>query len=109
MLQKINRLTKKKDFEAVFKNGYPLNGDIIFLKFLKNNLDFSRFGFIVSGKVSKKAVIRNKIKRRLREIIRLKIKDIKNGFDIIIIAKFAIIDKEYQEIKEVLNKILNKI
>ncbi len=88
---------KKKEFEAVFKKGKTKAGKLVFLKILKNNLDNNRFGIIVSKKISKKAVIRNKIKRRLREII--KQAHIKSGFDIVIITKPEIIDKNYQEIK----------
>ena len=70
MLPKKNRLKNKKDFERVFKQGKGFKEDFLFFKITKNNLKENRFGFIVSLKVSKKAVLRNKVKRRLREIIK---------------------------------------
>jgi ribonuclease P protein component len=70
MLLKENRLKKKKDFERVFSQGRNLKGDFLFFKTINNKLEDNRIGFIVSKKVSKKAVERNKIKRRLREILR---------------------------------------
>ena len=49
-----------------------------------NNLDFSRFGFSVGKRVGK-AVVRNKVKRRLREAARLT--QVKGGWDLVLIAR----------------------
>lgn len=95
---------KKKDFDNVFKKGKSKAGKLVFLKILKNNLEANRFGIIVSTKISKKAVNRNKIKRRIREIIRQA--DIETGFDIVVVAKPEIINKNYQEIKEEIEELL---
>lgn len=108
MLARINRLTRDKDFENVFRRGLSFDKKIIFLKITKNSLGLSRFGFVVSQKISKKAVQRNKIKRRMREIVRLKLKEIKPGFDVVITAKPDIMGKSYQEIRETMEQILQK-
>jgi ribonuclease P protein component len=92
-------LKKRQDFNNVLRNKKSLIGKLIFLKFIKNHLNNSRFGFVVSLKISKRAVIRNKIKRQLREIVRENLLNIKSGFDIVIIAKPEIVDKNYQNIK----------
>ena len=60
MLVQKNRLTKKKDFDKTFKQGQGFKHDFLYLKIKKNNLESSRFGFIVSKKFSKKATERNK-------------------------------------------------
>jgi len=86
MLPKKNCLKKEKDFAKVFKEGQNFKEDFLYLKIKKNNLKSSRFGFIVSKKVSKKATSRNKIKRRLREIVRIKLPFIKKGIDGVIIV-----------------------
>ena len=108
MLAKENRLKKKKDFETVFKKGKGFKDNFLALKIAPNNLKTSRFGFIVSQKVSKKAVVRNKIRRRLSEAIRLNLKDIKRGVDIALIALPGIESKTYLEIKETLATIFKK-
>lgn len=64
MLPKSRRICLKRDFERVFNSGRSVQGKLFRLKFLKNNLNFNRFAVVVSSKVSKKAVIRNKIRRR---------------------------------------------
>jgi len=86
MLPSENRLKKKKDFEHVFKQGRGLKDGFLSLRFVKNNLNLTRFGFMVGQKVSRKAVVRNKVKRRLRELSRAKLRDIKKGFDVVVIA-----------------------
>ena len=77
MLPKLNRLTKKKDFEAVFNKGKSIKNDFLIFKILKNHLRENRFGFIVSKKVSNKANQRNKVKRRLRSAVLSNLKEIK--------------------------------
>ncbi|OGZ20456.1 MAG: ribonuclease P protein component [Candidatus Nealsonbacteria bacterium RIFCSPHIGHO2_01_FULL_43_31] len=86
MLPKINRLKKKKDFEHVLKQGRGLKDGFLSLKFAQNGRDSTRFGFVVGRKVSSKAVIRNKIKRRLRELARVRLGEIKKGFDVVVVA-----------------------
>ena len=97
---------------------------------MKNNLGLNRFGFVVSQKVSKKATVRNKTRRRLAEAIRARIKDIypvksapqsgavsreagqfnrvKIGTDLVLIALPGIERKEFSEIKETINNMLIK-
>ncbi|MEK7100328.1 MAG: ribonuclease P protein component [Patescibacteria group bacterium] len=47
----------------------------------------SRFGFIISTKISKKAVIRNRIKRIMSEIVRINLDKLKNGYDVLFLIK----------------------
>jgi len=108
MLSRKYKLKKDNDFKKVFKNGRYKQKDFIKIKFLKNNLEISRFSFIVGLKISKKAVQRNEIKRRLEEIIRLNSKRIIIGFDIIVFVDKEIIEKKYIEIKENLVYLLKK-
>ena len=58
----------------------------------------NRFAFVVSSKIEKKAVRRNRLKRRLREAVRRLLPSLKLGHDIIIFAKKELAGKEYQQI-----------
>ena len=120
MLPKENRLKKEKDFERVFKTGKGYKEDFLFLKIVKNDLKTSRFGFVVSKKFSKKAIVRNKIKRQLRELIKLKLSKIRKGIDGIILiipgsenkpltlsGKKAK-GKDFWELEEIINKLFKK-
>jgi len=108
MLPKENRLKKKKDFEQVFKKGRGFKEDFLFLKINENDLKESRFGFIVSREISKKAVVRNKIKRRLRETMKEELPKIKSGIDGVLVVKKGAAEKDFLEIKKVVNSLLKK-
>ena len=105
MLLRINRLTKKKDIEEVLKKGKGFKEAFLILKTARNKLKISRFGFIVSQKISKKAVIRNKIKRRLREIVKAKLKTIKTGTDNLLIVSPGLETKDFWEIEETIDRL----
>ena len=111
MLPKINRIKKKKDFEAIFKKGVGFKNDTLILRVLKNDLGRERFGFIVSQKVSKKAVVRNKVRRRLVEIIKSELTNFqqnKSILDLVFISLSGIEKKEFAETKESVKNILRK-
>lgn len=114
MVPKKNRLQKRREIEMVFKKGKGFKEGFLILKLVKNNLEKSRFSFIISQKVSKKATTRNKIKRRLGEIVRLKFKKIKKGrhplttrqgMDAVLIALPGLETKDFWEIEESLDKL----
>lgn len=99
MFKKENRLTKDKDFDNVFKNGKSSYGKLAGIKTIKNDLNFSRVGILVSTKVSKKAYQRNKIKRRIREIFKEIIKDVKTNQDIVVIVLPQAIEKDFNDLR----------
>ena len=105
MLPKKYRLRKRKEIEKIFKEGKSKNLNLVFIRFLKNNLGYPRFCFIVSKKVSNKATKRNKVKRLLREVVRKEIlPTLETNYDYLIIAKPSILNKNYWQIKEDLEK-----
>ena len=108
MLPKQYRLTKNKDFARVAQQGKIIFSHVLNLKFIKNNLNYSRFGIIVSLKVSKKAVIRNKIKRRIRAILKENLFNIIQNYDFMILTKSGIENLDYSQIKSVLLKLFQK-
>jgi len=108
MLPKINRIRKRKDFEKIFKNSKSVKNKLLIFRIIKNNLRLNRFGFIVSQKVSKKATIRNKIRRRLSESIKLEKDIIKNGTDLVIIALPGIENEKFLGIKNAIHDNLIK-
>lgn len=87
MLTKHQRITKKKDFDHIFKNGKSRYSDVSGVKFVSNGLTFSRFGLIISNKVSKLAVDRNRIRRRLYTQITSLLPFMKIGYDVIVIIQ----------------------
>ena len=108
MSSKIDRLKKTKDIERVSKKGKRFKEDLLVLKITKNALSQTRFGFVVSQKVSKKAALRNKIKRRLKEMVNQKGKKFKKGLDVLLITCPGLETKDFWEIDETLDKLLKK-
>ncbi len=99
MLPKKHCLSRNKDFRKIWKSGRSFYTELFGFKLLKNNLDVSRFGVIVGTKVSKKSTLRNQIKRRVNEILRLNLHKIVPGYDLIILALPAAAEKKYQDLK----------
>ena len=108
MLPQKNRLKKKKDFERVFKKGRLFKEGFLILRIAENGLKSSRFGFVISRKVSREAAKRNKIKRRLRELVRIKLTKIKTGIDgvIVVIPGFEV--NNFQQLEKSVNKLFKK-
>jgi ribonuclease P protein component len=109
MLPRKNRIKRKKDFKIIFKKARSRKNTLFVFKTTKNNLNLNRFGFVVSQKVSKKATIRNKIRRRLIEAIKTEKESIKPGTDTVIIALPGIEKKNFSEIKKEIKKELTNV
>ncbi len=100
-----------KDFEILMKEGRFVAGRFLNAKIWKiepekyprrkYTTDDLRIGFAVGLGVSKKAVVRNRLKRQLREVVRLMLKDglIKHGFHVLVMAKANVVGRGYNEIK----------
>lgn len=92
MLAKKNRLTGSKNFERVEKEGNIFQSANFGLAVLnRRDKEPSRFAFVVSAKIAKNASDRNTIKRRMRESLRLMVSDIKDGLDVVFLAKTSIV------------------
>ncbi len=109
MLKKANRIRKDKEFDRIFKAGQSFYGNNFGLRVAKNGLDKDRFSIMISTKVSKKAVIRNHIRRQIREIIRQEMSRMNVGYDIVFIVFNQILDKNFQEVKEAIVKSFMKL
>lgn len=91
------KLSKTSEFKKVFSEGRRSEGKNLIIFILKNNYGFNRLGIIVK-KETGNAVVRNKIKRRLKEANRLLNKKLLPGYDIILLAKNNIRESSYFEI-----------
>jgi len=109
MLPQQNRLKKKKDFDRVFKKGKSVKEGFLFLKYLTTSLPESRFAFSIGKKVSKKAVVRNKLRRLLREVVRSKLPQLKKSVDGIFVSHLGLEKNKLEEIDSMINKVFKKI
>jgi ribonuclease P protein component len=104
-LEKIERLTKPGQYALVYEKGISLADRFLVLKALPNQLEYSRYGISVSKRVGK-AVVRNRVKRVLREIIRLT--PIKNGWDVVFVARNPAASVDYRQIDKSILSLLSR-
>lgn len=113
MLPKNYRLKNKSAFKATYhvQNSFYKNGIIMFLGRKKLDTD-CKIGFVVSKKTHKRAVKRNRLKRLMRESIRLIIKegfDFKNNQSVIFVGKSKALGKTFKETDETIRELLKEI
>jgi ribonuclease P protein component len=100
MLKQENRIGLNKDFDRAFKAGQSFYSKIVGIKAVINQDNKNRFGILINTKVSKKAVIRNRIRRQIREIIKQNLDKIELGRNYVFIVFPEILGKNSLEIKE---------
>lgn len=98
-------LTKAADFARVFSKGGSLVNDLIVLKTLPNGLTLSRYGITVGRRVGG-AVVRNRVKRLVREIMRLT--HLRPGWDIVLIARPLAASARYPKLEKAVKDLLNR-
>lgn len=99
------RIRGKKRVEEVKKNGEMIQSESFGVLYLKNQeINLSRFAFVISAKISKLAVHRNRVKRALSEAIRYQMTNIKKGYDIVFLAKTRITSKTTDQIMDEVNR-----
>ncbi|MEK7094555.1 MAG: ribonuclease P protein component [Patescibacteria group bacterium] len=108
MLPKEYRLRKKTDIDALFARGRAVFGTLVTVKYRKTRSSATRFAMVVGTKVSKKAVDRNKIRRRMRACVADHLNNLNNGYDIAIIAKPVALKAKYGAIRESVLSSLSK-
>jgi len=76
--------------------------------YVKNNqLDRTRLGISISKKVGK-SVVRNKIKRRIKEIFRKSLAEIKKGYDVVITVKPQAADADFKTMESEIKSLLKR-
>jgi len=108
MLAGDNRLKKDNDFKRVFQSGKAVRSDLLVMRFAGNNIEKTRFGFVVGLKFSKKATLRNRIKRQISKILRPLVGQLKSGYDMVIIPNCQLADKHQEIISKEITEIIKK-
>ena len=97
------RLTGKTEFAAVYNDGSSWSNSFIVLRALPNSLGSNRYGF-AAGKRLGGAVVRNRVRRRLREAVRHT--TINQGWDMVFIARQAAVKTDYETLKKAMEELL---
>ena len=92
-------LKLNSDFRRIYARGKSAVSPCVVVYCRKNRLGHNRTGYTVSRKLGK-AVVRNRVRRRLREIIRLNSGRLIQGYDLILVARQRATDAEYRRLEE---------
>ena len=101
------RIRENQRFQEIRRQGVSYSDKLIVICFLPNELPYSRFGFSVSNRIGK-AVVRNQVKRRLRESIRLRMASIQPGWDVVFIARQSITRADYHQMDAACARLLRR-
>ncbi|MCQ2739883.1 MAG: ribonuclease P protein component [bacterium] len=115
MLKKEYRLKKRTAFNATYKTGLTFyqNGITVFCG-KKKEIGTTKIGFVVSKKVHKRAVKRNRLKRLMRESVRLYIKEKGATFDtkylsLIFVASAKLLNKNFSYVNTTILELMSRI
>jgi ribonuclease P protein component len=78
------------------------------VKYAPNNLELSRFGFVVRKTVDKRSVVRNRIRRVLRSCIEEQLESIKPGYDMLFFLEKGIMDKKQADLCQIVAQSLKE-
>lgn len=91
-IRRAQRLKHRSEFAAVYRHGKPFRSEFVILRTLRTDGPESRFGF-TTGRALGGAVVRNRVKRRLREIVRGL--PVAEGWDIVLNARVQAVGAEF--------------
>jgi len=104
-MKREQRLRRRKDFAAAYRRGRAYGNQLLVIRVLSNGSGVTRFGF-VAGKVVGGAVVRNRVKRRLREAARRI--EVEPGFDIVIGARKPAAEATYVKLRQSLLALMRR-
>ena len=102
------RLHKRSEFVTVYQNRKVSHGRFFSIHACPNSLSYPRLGLSVSKHVSKKAVERNRLKRRIKEEFRLHQQTL-SRLDFVVVAKRGSTEQAHQTLCADLNKLWSRV
>lgn len=107
-MKKAVTLKKNYEFRRLYQRGNSAVGSGMVLYCRKNRLDRNRLGITVSTKLGH-AVVRNRARRRLREIYRLNSDRLTAGWDIVLVARSRAVTSPYRELDGTFLRLAGKL
>ena len=101
-------LKKNHEFRRLYQKGASAQSSCMVLYCKKNRLDHNRLGITVSVKLGG-AVVRNRARRRLREVYRLAAPHMKKGYDFVLVARSKAVDGSFSAMQESFERLCKKL
>jgi ribonuclease P protein component len=111
MLKKENRLSTNFEFNVTRKHGEKISHSLFDLYYLQpyNYRGPVKIGFVVSARLAKNAVTRNRVKRVFREAVQKSIAELPENYWVVIHPKSLSLKEDYEKISAELDQALSKI
>ncbi len=106
-MKRVYRVRSDQRFQEIRRHGRSYSNAWLVLCLLPNQLLYSRFGVVVNSRLGN-AVRRNRVKRRLREILRLRQKTLQAGWDLVLIARQPARNAGYWELESACIRLLER-
>ncbi len=100
-------LSRPRDFATLQGAGTFSSHPLLAMRILRTGLDTSRFGF-ATGRALGSAVTRNRLRRRLREALRVMAPSFQAGWDVLIIARPALVEADHGALVGALRRLLTR-
>jgi len=104
-MQRWRRISGQKRHSQIHREGSSAANRLLVIRYLANGLDHSRFAYVVSKRVGN-AVVRNRVKRRLREAVR--VRSLKGGWDAVFIGRRGIERATFHEVDRAVGNLLRR-
>ncbi len=100
-------LSRPQDFTALQRDGTTRSHPLLVARFRRTDLETTRFGFSTGRKLGG-AVVRNRVRRRLREALRVMAPSFQPGWDVLIIARPALVEADQEALVGALGRLLRR-
>ncbi|MXY59272.1 MAG: ribonuclease P protein component [Chloroflexi bacterium] len=106
-ISRAQRLRRQRDFQALRENGASRAHPLLVMRAMPNSLPHPRFGFVVSKRVAPLSVTRNRVRRRLREIVRTL--GVQDGWDVLLIARRSTADAPFDALQAATSSLARRL
>jgi ribonuclease P protein component len=100
-------LSSPKDFAALLERGSMRSHPLLATRVLRTDLGSKRFGLATSRALGS-AVVRNRVRRRLREVLRSMAPQLRSGWDVLVIARPGLVAADHRTLLETLGRLLRR-
>src|SRR5215813_4198103 len=106
-MQQRFRLRQSRDFARLRTEGRAYRSRWMVVSVMPNGLSHNRYGFVTSKQIGK-AVTRNRVRRVMREAVRLFHPQLRSGFDIVLVARQSLVEETFAGVQRIVSEQFNQ-
>jgi ribonuclease P protein component len=101
------RLRSREDFARLRSEGRSYQNRYLVISFAPNGLNHNRYGFVTSRRLGK-AVVRNRVRRVVREVVRMFNPRLRGGMDCVFIVRYALVGQPFSAVQRIVEDMFNQ-